>query len=142
MDRRGSDRSTGFRGRVRRFSLAQASAAVWCSRASCGARAESGDSEQVVSRGHQVGVELGAVEAAVARFAQAAHGLHPAEDLFDPLAYPLAHRVAGMTGSAAVECGAAGATLIAREVRGDLECAARGDELGSVVALVGPEGNP
>ena len=102
---------------------------VWWSRTSCGCRAESGDSEQVVGGSHQIGMQLGAVEAAIASTAQAADGLHPAEDLFDPLAYPLAHRVAGMTRSAAVECGAAGATLIARDVRGDLERAARRDEL-------------
>src|SRR5207302_8804001 len=83
--------------------LAEVSAAVWWSRASCGGRAESGDSEQIVGGGHQVGMQLGAVEAAIASFAQAAHGLHPAEDLFDPLAHPLAGRVTGMPrGAAAV----------------------------------------
>src|ERR1700674_4290381 len=76
--------------------LAEASAAVWWSRASCGGRAESGDAEQVVGGGHQMGMQLGALEATIASTAQAAHGLHPAEDLFDPLAYPLAYRVADM----------------------------------------------
>src|ERR1019366_6748016 len=56
--------------------------------------------------------------------------------------YPLAHRVAGMARSAAVERGAAGATLIARDVWGDLERAARRDELSRVVALVGAQCNP
>ena len=74
--------------------------------------------------------------------AQAAHGLHPAEDLFDPLAYPLTHRVAGMPRGAAVERGTPGATLIARDGRGDLERAAGRDELSSVVALVGTECYP
>src|SRR5690242_4896419 len=112
---------------------------MWWSRTSYGGRAESGDAEQVIGRGHQVGMQLGTVEAAIARFAQATHGLHPAEDLLDPLAHPLAHRVAAMTRGAAVERGAAGATLIARDVRGDLERAAGCDELRSVVALVGPQ---
>src|ERR1700676_5296395 len=117
--------------------LAEASAAVWWSRASCGGRAESGDAEQVVGGSHQIGMQLGALEAAIASTAQAAHGLHPAEDLFDPLAYPLADRVADMTRGAAVERGTAGTTLIARDVWSDLERAAGRDELGSVVALVG-----
>jgi hypothetical protein len=60
-------------------------------------RAESGDSEQVVGGSHQISMQLSAVEAAIASTPQAAHGLHPAEDLFDPLAYPLTHRVADMT---------------------------------------------
>ena len=81
-------------------------------------------------------MQLGAVEAAIASTAQAAHGLHPAEDLFDPLAHPLAGRVTGMTRGAAVERGTAGTTLIARDVWGDLERAAGRDELSSVVALV------
>src|SRR6202171_3977582 len=122
--------------------LAEASAAVWWSRASCGGRAESGDAEQVVGGGHQMGMQLGALEATIASTAQAAHGLHPAEDLFDPLAYPLAYRVADMTRGAAVERRAPSAPLLARAVRGDLERAACGHELTSVVALVGPEGNP
>ena len=112
------------------------------SRTSCRGRAESGDAEQVVGGGHQIGVQLGAVEASIAGFAQATHGLHPAEDLFDPLAYPLAYRITDMTRGAAVECGAAGATLVARDVRGDLEPAARSDELGSVVAFVGSQCTP
>ena len=40
-----------------------------------------------------------------------------------------------MTRGAAFECGAAGATLIAGDVRSDLERAARCDELGRVLAL-------
>src|SRR5216683_5037273 len=110
--------------------------------ASCGGRAESGDAEQVVGGGHQIGMQLGALETAIASSAQAADGLHPSEDLFDPLADPLTDRVAGMTRGAAAERGAAGATLIARDVRGDLERAARRDELARVVTLVGTECNP
>ena len=72
-------------------------------------------------------------------------GLQPrqllaAKDLFDPLADPLAHRITAMTRGAAVECGAAGTALIARDVRGDLERAAALDEVAGVVALVGPQG--
>src|SRR5229473_8135152 len=96
--------------------LAEASAAVWWSCASCGGRAESGDAEQVVGGGHQMGMQLGALEATIASTAQAADGLHPAEDLFDPLADPLTDGVAGMSRGAAAERGAAGATLIARDV--------------------------
>jgi hypothetical protein len=87
-------------------------------------------------------MQLGAVEAAIASTAQATHGLHPAEDLFDPLAHPLAYRIAGMPRGATVERGTTGATFIARDVRGDLERAARGHELSRVVALVGTEGYP
>ena len=81
------------------------------------------------------------MEAAIACTAQATHGLHPAEDLFDPLANPLAQRVAGMSRGAEIERGAASATLIARDVRSDLERAARGDELRRVAALVGTQCN-
>ena len=42
-----------------------------------------------------------------------------------------------MARGAAVERAAAGANLIARDVLGDLECAARRDDLAGVVALVG-----
>ena len=109
---------------------------------SCGCRAEFGDSEQVVGGSYEIGMQLGTVEAPITSTAQAADGLHPAEDLLDPLAYRLTHRVAGMTRGAAVECGAAGATIIARDVRGDLERAARRDELPGVITLVGPKRNP
>jgi hypothetical protein len=47
-----------------------------------------------------------------------------------------------MTRGAAVDRGTAGAILIARDVRGELKRATRGDELARVVALVGTKGNP
>jgi hypothetical protein len=109
---------------------------------SCWSGQQPCDSEQIVGGADQIGVDLYPLAATVARFTQAADGLHPAEDLLDPLAYRLTHRVAGMTRGAAVKCGAAGATLIARDVRGDLERAARRDELPGVITLVGPKCNP
>src|SRR5260370_42123464 len=87
-------------------------------------------------------MQLGALEAAIGGPAPATHGLHPGEDRFDPLANPLAQRVAGMSRGAAIERGAASATLIARDVRSDLERAAGGDDLRRVVALVGTQCNP
>jgi hypothetical protein len=80
-------------------------------------------------------VQLGAVEAAVGSFAQAGHGFHPAEDLFDPLAYPLAHHFVAMANGAAVKCRAAGATFIGCDVGSDLERAARGEDLSGISCL-------
>jgi hypothetical protein len=67
-------------GRAVRFCLVERTAAVLCELGSCWGRAESGDSEQIVGGSHQMRIQLGAAEAAVASFAQAAHGLHPAEE--------------------------------------------------------------
>jgi hypothetical protein len=50
---------------------------------------ESGDSEQFVGGGSQIGMQLGAAEAATASTAEAAQVIH----LFDSLADPLAYRI-------------------------------------------------
>ena len=58
---------------------------------------------QVVGGRHQVAGQPGTVHAPVARAPQAAHGLHPAEDLLHPLAQAEAHGVAGMTRRATID---------------------------------------
>src|SRR5438105_3739908 len=70
-----------------------------------------------------------------------AHGLHPAEDLLDPLAHPLADRVAGMPSGATVD-GAAAVGGVPRQVRGDRQLAASGHEPASVVATIPGDGEP
>ena len=68
-DRHRSDRSAGFSRWVRRFSLAEASAGMWWSRASCGGRAESGDAQQVIGCGDHLPTKVRAFHTPVARLA-------------------------------------------------------------------------
>jgi hypothetical protein len=82
--------------RVRRLTLAEARAVVRWSRASCGGCDESGDSKQVVGGSHQIGMQLGAVEAAITSTPQAAHVFIQPKISSTRLAYPLTHRVAYM----------------------------------------------
>src|ERR1700682_3664326 len=59
--------------------------------------------EQVVGRAYDIGVQLHPREPASQRAAQAAIGLHPAEDFLDALSLCLTDRVSGMTGGARIE---------------------------------------
>src|SRR5712691_6642702 len=65
--------------------------------------------------------------------------LHPAEDLFDALAFLLAHGVTGMTSGSAVDrTGTIGVVL--RDVRDDFQAPARASEVSCVVVLVAAQG--
>src|SRR5687768_5833129 len=66
-------------------------------------RSQSSEPQQVVGSTDQVGMQLHAAKAACEGATQPAVGFHPAEDLFDPFALALAHRIAGMTGRAPVQ---------------------------------------
>ena len=69
---------------------------------SCWSRTESGDSQEVVGSGDQIGMHLHPLATAIARAPQPADGLHPAEGFFDPFADPLADRVTRMAYGAGV----------------------------------------
>src|SRR5687767_6871305 len=75
----------------------------------------------------------------VLHLAQRAAILAPAEALLDSFAEPLAPEIPGVTGRAPVERRAAGAGIVAGDVRGDPAFAAVGHELGDVIGLVGRE---
>ena len=62
-----------------------------------------GHSDQVVRGGGELGPQLIESDPAVAQLATPAHRLHPAIDLLDPLAHPLAPLVARRAGGAAVD---------------------------------------
>src|SRR2546427_716156 len=69
---------------------------------------QSRDSEQIVGGADQIDVHLHPRTAAVARLAQTADGLHPAERLLDSFTDPLADCVTPMTSRPRVECGTSG----------------------------------
>src|SRR6266511_6090731 len=62
-----------------------------------GQRLQTREPQQVVRRTDEVGVQLHAAKTAYQSTAQPTIGFHPAEDLFDALAFALAHRVTGVT---------------------------------------------
>jgi len=55
---------------------------------SCRRRTEPGASEQIIGCGHQIGMQLDALEAAITRPAQAAEDLSQTKIILDPLADP------------------------------------------------------
>ena len=120
--------------------LAVADAARW--RLDSSAGTELCDPQEVVGRADQVGGETGPLDAPIARAPEVADRLDPAEDLLDPLAHALAHRVARPTGGAQVERRAARPPLILRHVGSDLERAAARHERRRVVALVAGHRDP
>ena len=103
---------------------------------SCWSRTESGDSQEVVGSGDQIGMHLHPLATAIARAPQPADGLHPAEGFFDPFADPLADRVTRMAYGAGVERRAARSRQVLRHVRGDLERAAGLDEVAGIIARI------
>ena len=75
------------------------------------------DPEQVVRGTHQISSETGPRDPSIAAATEVADGLHPAEDLLDPLADALANGVSGPAGSAQVKRRAARSPLILRHMR-------------------------
>src|SRR5450755_2729518 len=71
--------------------------------------------------------------------AQTADGLHPPKGFFDPLALDRADAIAGMTGRARVNRGAA-VGIVLRDMRRTAAFAAAGDKVGGVVVLVAAHG--
>jgi len=94
------------------------------------------DSEQIVGGANQIGLHLHPLADTVARFAQTADGLHPAEGLLDSFTDPLADRISRLTGGPRVECGTSGTRLILRHVRGNVECPTGDDEVAGVLTLI------
>jgi len=104
---------------------------------SCGLHHEPAQPDQVVDGQPKGKHPPDPGEAAMARLAQQADHLEPAEDLLDPLAMPLARLVAGMPRGAAIErtapvCG------VLRDVRGHREPAEGVDEVPGVILLSAP----
>ena len=76
------------------------------------------------------------VEAAVNGLGHAAHGLGPAERFLDLLPVPLGQGVAGTLSGPPIDSGMAG---LLRDMRRHDHAPERGNEVGAVVSLVGPE---
>jgi hypothetical protein len=74
--------------------------------------------------------------------AAAADRLEPAEDLLDPLAHALTDSISRPADGAQVEGRTTWPPLILRHVRRDVERPAARNELGSIVTLVGRNGDP
>jgi hypothetical protein len=71
----------------------------------------------------------------MANLAQAAHGLEPAEDLFDPLALGLTDSIAAMAAGPLVDR----TVLLLCDMRGNVVIALLAHELLAVIALVRPQ---
>jgi hypothetical protein len=100
------------------------------------------DPEEVVGRADQMGGKPGPLQAAIAGAAEAADRLEPAEDLLDPLAHELTDSISRPADGAQVEGRTTWPPLILRHVRRDVERPAARNELGSIVTLVGRNGDP
>src|SRR5208337_5043016 len=77
-------------------------------------------------------------DATVTSLAQPADGLEPAEDLFHPLAPPLAESITGVAGGAAIDR----AVGLLRDMRGNAMLAEFQDEFFLIVTLVGTQRDP
>ena len=108
---------------------------------SCRARTEPGDAQEVVGGRYQVGMHLNSLTSTIASFAQTADGLHPAERFLDPFANPLTDSVTAMAHGARIERRTAGTGQVTCHMRGDIERAARANEVSRVVALVPAQGD-
>src|SRR5918911_959578 len=95
-------------------------------------RGQAAEADEVVGGGDEVAGQAGAGDAPVAGPAEAADGLHPAEDLLDPLPDPLADGIAGVAGRAAVD-GAAAVARVLGDVRGHLAAPDGGHAVPGVV---------
>lgn len=97
------------------------------------------DAQQVVGGAGEMRQQLGALDAPNASLAQATHGLHPAEDFLNALAFTLAQGVALVPGDAGIE--ARGLSAFDPGYVRDAAVAAQArDEVLRVVTLVRPEG--
>jgi hypothetical protein len=99
-------------------------------------RRESGYADQVVGGGGEEEPGSVSLSAAVTELGAAGDGLDPPERLFDTGPEPLADAVPAVAGGAPVDC-AAPVRRVLRDVGGDTEVAAVGDETAGVMALVG-----
>src|SRR5262249_58188481 len=95
--------------------------------------------DQVVGRGGEVGPETVTLHTTIARLPPTSDGLEPAEDFLDPLAMPLADRVARMPRPAGVEVRAAVAGDVLRQMWRHAGGPQPGDEGRAVIRLVTPE---
>src|SRR5438093_2229301 len=95
--------------------------------------------QQVVRGPHDVRPPSGAVDATVARLANAAVRLAPAPEFLDPLPTPLAHRVRGVAGGARINARATPARVL-RHMRRDALDATPGHETLVVERLVSANG--
>src|SRR5215207_5740114 len=96
-----------------------------------------GDADEIICGGREYEEPSDPIAAAMTCLAQRADGLDPTERFLDLLALLLANRIAGMPRRTRVDRGAALGVVLS-----DVGCAATlttaGDEVGGVVAFVGP----
>src|SRR3954466_10088465 len=114
----------------------------WCV-ASQGCRGqEAAHADDVVRGGGEGEDPADERTATVTQFPQAANGLHPAEYLFDQLAFALADLVSRVARGPRVDRAAAARRDVLRDVRRDIHPAQFGDDGRIVVPLVGAERDP
>src|SRR6266851_299952 len=102
---------------------------------------EVAEADQIVDRQAEDEHPVHASPAAMARLAQQADRLEPAEDLFDALAFPLAHSVAGVTRGASIDR-TRPVRGVLRHVRRHLDQPEGLDEVPRVIAFVGADRDP
>jgi len=102
-------------------------------------REQAGHAHQIVGRRRKVGPKPDLGGSALPQFAEAADGLHPAEDLFDALAHSLADLEARVASGPPINPGPAARLIFRRDVRGNGELTNGVDEVPRIVALVGSE---
>ena len=105
-------------------------------RRSSSGRTELRDPKQIVGSCDQVGCDAGSLDSPIAGPPKVSDGFEPPEDLFDPLAHPLADCVARPASGARVERRAARSLLILRNMRSNVERAPARQEPRALLALV------
>src|SRR5262245_16344124 len=79
-----------------------------------------GHADKIVRRSHPPSSQLGSVSSPKTRFPKTSHGLHPTEDLFDPLSNPLTEGIALMTRGSPIDGRSAFALGVGRHMRENL----------------------
>src|SRR6266508_520084 len=102
-------------------------------------RKQASHADEVVGGGDQISCQPGPVQTAVARAPESTDGLHPAKDLLDPLADPLAHLIALVPGGSSVD-GTSPTAGVLGYVWGDLALAHDLYAILRVVVLVPAQG--
>src|SRR5882724_10842329 len=91
---------------------------------------------KVIRRSYPPRRQLRSLGSPITRFPKSSHRLHPTEDLFDSLSYPLTDAIALMTSRSCINSRTA---FFARHMRDNLSPAQKPDKVLGVVTLVGAQ---
>ena len=95
-----------------------------------------GHAQKIIRSAYPPSGQLGSLGSPKTRFPKSSHRLHPTEDLFDSLSYPLAYTVASMTSGSPIDSRAAFAVGVGRHMRENLSTAQKTDKVVGVIALI------